>query len=69
MCEYCHQEYCCIHGRHHHYYYPRFPYPPAHIDFYERPSPETRREYLVEEKKFLEKRLKEIEDSLEQTVK
>jgi hypothetical protein len=63
MCEYCHTEYCCVHGRHH--YYPRAVYaerPPVY--YYDRPEPETRREYLEDEKKLLERRLKELDERL-----
>lgn len=67
MCEYCHQEYCCIHGRHH-YYYPRYPYPPAPV-YYERTTVEARHEFLEDEKRLLQKRLKEIEERLAESTK
>lgn len=73
MCEYCHEEYCCLHGRHRfhrRYYYERpsvyYERPPI---YYERPTPETRREYLEDEKKLLERRLKEIQDALAESTK
>ncbi|HZW58450.1 MAG TPA: hypothetical protein VFF30_19335 [Nitrososphaerales archaeon] len=66
MCEYCHEEYCCIHGRHGHYYhhYPRHYVPERPVIYYREPTEEERREYLEEEKRDLERRLKEIETSL-----
>ncbi|MCL5067560.1 MAG: hypothetical protein M1368_04315 [Thaumarchaeota archaeon] len=67
MCEYCHQEYCCLHGRHHHYYYPRHFYERPMI--YEEPRPERTREHLEDEKKMLERRLKEIESRLQEESK
>ena len=62
MCHYCHEEYCCLHGRYR--YRPRYMYEPAPIYYEEPPRPEPRRENLVAEKKALERRLKEIEDRL-----
>jgi uncharacterized protein YydD (DUF2326 family) len=47
-------EYCCVHGRHH----PgRYYGPPAYYE----PTAEERRQYLEDEKRTLERRLKEIE--------
>jgi hypothetical protein len=60
-----------MHGRGHHYYhhYPGYPYERAPVYYYERPTPETRREYLEDEKKLLERRLKEIEERLAEASK
>jgi hypothetical protein len=44
--------------------YPRHFYERPPVYYYERPAPETRREELEDEKKLLERRLKEIEASL-----
>ncbi len=57
-------EYCCMHGRHH--YPPHYYGPPG---FYEEPSPEARREYLEDQKRMLERRLKEIEARIAETSK
>ncbi|MCL5067490.1 MAG: DUF5320 domain-containing protein [Thaumarchaeota archaeon] len=66
MCDCCHYEYCCLHGRRR--YHPRYTYEPAPI-YYEPPRVEVRREYLEEEKRALERRLKEIEDRLSEEKK
>jgi len=58
-------EYRCVHGRHHfpvHYYH-------GAPGYYEKPAPEARREYLEDEKKILERRLKEIEARIAETNK
>lgn len=55
MCHYCHDEWGCY-GWHH---YPRY-YGPKWRS-YEEPPPQDRREYLEEERRILEGRLKEIE--------
>jgi hypothetical protein len=63
LCGYCHDEWGCY-GWHH---YPRR-YGP-NWRYYEEPTPEERRENLEEEKKILERRLKEIEARIAETSK
>ena len=65
MCEYCHREYCCVHGRHR--YYPGHVYDRPMIHYYE-PLQEPS-EDMVEEKRILERRLKEIEARLQHVSK
>ena len=64
MCGHCHDDGDCYGG----HYYPRQYYrgPPR---FYEEPTPETRREYLEDEKRLLESRLKDIEARIAATSK
>ncbi len=63
MCHYCHDDWGCGGGYHY----------PGHYDprwrYYEEPAPAERREYLAEEKRILEQRLKEIEARLAESSK
>lgn len=63
MCGHCHDEWNCY-GRH----YPRQYYqvPPR---FYEELTPETRLEYLEDEKRVLERSLKDIESRIAEASK
>ena len=66
MCEYCHQEYCCLHGHHARHFAPfyrGFPGPGAYL---EPVSPQTQKEFLEEEKAALERRLKSLESRLQE---
>ncbi len=63
MCWHCYDDWGC-HGWHH---YPRY-YGPRER-YYEEPGPEDRRESLEDEKRFLEKRLKEIEGRIAEASK
>ncbi len=72
MCECCHMEYCCLHGRGRFrpFYYEPGPYymhEPLRERIYrdERPVRQGR-EYLRQEMEYLEKRLNEIKSMLEQ---
>ncbi len=64
MCEYCHQEYCCLHGHHARHFRG-----PAWGGFYEEPTPASRKEFLEEERAALERRLKAIESRLQELSK
>ncbi len=55
MCNHCHDEWSC----HDWHDYPRYCGPT--FRYYERPTPEVSRQYLEEERRILEERLKEVE--------
>jgi hypothetical protein len=63
MCQCCHDDWGCY-GWYHH---PRY-YGPGRR-YYEEPAPEDRRGYLEDEKRTLERRLKEIEARIAETSK
>jgi hypothetical protein len=63
MCYCCHDDWGCY-GPH---YYPRH-YGPI-WRYYEEPTPQERRGYLEEEKRFLEQRLKEIDSRIAESSK
>jgi hypothetical protein len=64
MCGHCYDDWGCYGP---HYYQGQYYQGPPR--FYEEPKPETRREYLEDEKRTLERRLKDIEARIAEASK